>query len=898
MVARTIMDSLSHGSFKRTQAINSLALRKQCACGRALKQVMRITEKLHREDYVAAINRFVRCCTLLLSLGLIFEVAVFAQQSAPVSASLRVTVTDSEGRAVPGAVCSLFLASEANLIATAMSDDAGVAIFSSVAHGKYMLRIESKGFETLVRRDVVIGQDSSPLTLTFALSVSTVAETVTVTAATGTATSVDAGASTPSGTLERKSLQRLPLATARIDEALPLIPGVVRSSTGEISIKGASENQSALLINGLNAADPASGNFRLNLPTDSVEAVQVFQHPYTAEYGQFTGGVTQVETRRGGDKLHFELNDFLPDLRFKGGHIVGIAEDTPHANLNGALVPNRLYFSQSLAYTISKMPVRGLSFPVNETKSESFSTFTQFDAILSSRHTQTVTFGYFPQRDQFIGLDFFRPQPVTPNYKQKDFNFTLRDNYSFSGGGLLTSAISSKRFNANVYGQGTNDQTFTPTFEQGNYFATQARRSSRFELLEIYNFPAFTFLAGSHDVKIGASFRDVNNRMDYAARPVNIARADGTLAERIVFDSPSLIRVSNHEYTGFIQDRLLARPNLSFDLGLRYENQRIANQTNFAPRFGVAYSPFKGDRTVIRGGIGLFYDKVPLNIRGFAQYPARTVTTYAADGVTALETRRFVNVLVDSAPIAPLDFRRSNADAGFVPENVTGNIQLDQIVTSWLSLRANFTESRTTNIYIVNPELDFGGRSAIVLRSAGRASYRALELTARFALPEKNAFYVSYVRSRARGDLNDFNSHFGDFGSPIIRQNQYSNLPTDVPHRLIAYGTFALPHRVTFSPIVEARSGFPFAVRDAQQNFVGVRNSDATRFPRFFAFDAELAKEFQATKKYGVRLSIRGFNLTNNFNPRDVRANIADSQFGQFFAPYRRYFTGGFDIIF
>jgi hypothetical protein len=181
-------------------------------------------------------------------------------------------------------------------------------------------------------------------------------------------------------------------------------------------------------------------------------------------------------------------------------------------------------------------------------------------------------------------------------------------------------------------------------------------------------------------VKIGANFRDVNNRLDYAARPVNIARADGTLAERIVFDSASLIRVSNREYTGFIQDRLLVRPNLSFDLGLRYENQSIANQTNFAPRFGVAYSPFNGDGTIIRGGVGL-YDKVPLNIRGFAQYPARTVTTYAADGVTALETRRFVNVLVDSAPIAPLDFRRSNADAGFVPENLTANIQLDQIVT-------------------------------------------------------------------------------------------------------------------------------------------------------------------------------------------------------------------------
>jgi hypothetical protein len=33
----------------------------------------------------------------------------------------------------------------------------------------------------------------------------------------------------------------------------------------------------------LNAADPATGAFRLTLPVDAVEAVQVFLHPYTAE---------------------------------------------------------------------------------------------------------------------------------------------------------------------------------------------------------------------------------------------------------------------------------------------------------------------------------------------------------------------------------------------------------------------------------------------------------------------------------------------------------------------------------------------------------------------------------------------------------------------------------------
>ncbi|HKC65565.1 MAG TPA: TonB-dependent receptor, partial [Pyrinomonadaceae bacterium] len=512
-------------------------------------------------------------------------------------------------------------------------------------------------------------------------------------------------------------------------------------------------------------------------------------------------------------------------------------------------------------------------------------------------HTQAFTLGYFPERDQFVNLDFFRPQGVTPNYRQKNYVFTARDHFEILGG-LLESSFSYKRFNANVWGQGTNEQTLTPTVELGNYFATQDRHSRRLELFEVYTFPTEKFLLMRHEIKVGVDFNSVKSSLDYEARPVNILREDGTLAERIDFRAPRQIEADNREYVGFAQDRLFVRPNLSFDLGLRYEDQRIAQEMNLSPRAGFAWSPFEGDRTVLRGGIGLFYDKVPLNLRSFARYPSRTVTRYAADGVTEIDSTHFFNVLVDTAPIEPLDFRRRPTTAGFVPENLRWNIQLDQIVTPWLNLRANVTASRTDHIYIVNPELDFRGRSGIVLRSAGQATYRALELTARFRLPNKDEIFVSYVRSRARGDLNDFNSYFGDFGQPVIRANQYSNSPTDVPNRLIAWGTLHLPHRVTISPIFEARTGFPYSVVDAEQNFVGERNSDRTRFPAFVSLDAEFAKEFQVTKKYGVRLSLRGFNLTDHFNPRDVHANLADPQFGQFFAPYRRFFTGGFDILF
>src|SRR5437667_7376108 len=310
------------------------------------------------------------------------------------SFALRITVQDAHHQPVVGADCLLTSAASAKVsVVKTISDSQGIASLTNLQSGSYTLTVMKEGFESLTRTDILIGQEPET-EIAIVLAIAAVTEHVTITTPGEAATSVAAGSNTPAGNLKRDSLRTLPLALARVDEALPLIPGVIRSTKGELSIKGASEQQSALLVNGVNANDPATGNFRLNLPIDSVEAVQVFQHPYTGEFGKFIGGLTRIETRRGGDRWHFELNDFLPDLRFKGGKLVGIAEDQPRLNFNGPLVADRLYLSQTAAYTIAKRPVRGLSYPDNETRTESQSHFSQFDLMLNGHHTQSFTLGY------------------------------------------------------------------------------------------------------------------------------------------------------------------------------------------------------------------------------------------------------------------------------------------------------------------------------------------------------------------------------------------------------------------------------------------------------------------------------------------------------------------------
>ena len=65
----------------------------------------------------------------------------------------------------------------------------------------------------------------------------------------------------------------------------------------------------------------------------------------------------------------------------------------------------------------------------------------------------------------------------------------------------------------------------------------------------------------------------------------------------------------------YAQDEYKASRNLTFNIGVRYDVEwlkTIATQNNVSPRAGFAWSPFGSSRTVVRGGYGLFYDRIPL----------------------------------------------------------------------------------------------------------------------------------------------------------------------------------------------------------------------------------------------------------------------------------------------
>jgi hypothetical protein len=837
---------------------------------------------MDRNDKTSSVLRSLTAFVVMILL----QAQMLAQQNR--LAVLRVITSDEADKPVASVRVELKL--RGATVSTAITDERGVAELTAVQPGTYEVIVSKEGFEILTQSDVALTPDS-PVEIKFTLVPKIqLKESVEVKAS--DAAPVERGASPPSE-LQRAEIKTLPSKPATVADALPLVPGIVRSPQGELKISGSGEHRSAFIVNSADVTDPATGQFGMTVPVDSVETISVFKTPYLAQYGRFTAGVISVETRRGGDKWNFELNDPLPEFRIFSGHLRGIREASPRVTFNGPIIASRFFFSEGVEYDLSKRPVRTLPFPFNESKQESLNSFTQFDYILSPTHTLTGTFHAAPRHWSFVNLDFFNPQPVTPTYSARDYTGTVIDRYTI-GNDLLESTLAIKRFSGNVWGQGKGEMILMPTGNHGNYFSEQTRRASRIEWLETYSLSPIN-LYGAHNLKFGATLTRTTNRGEFTARPVNIENADGTSIKRIEFVGGSAFDRSDLETNFFGQDHWMITNKLSLDMGMRLERQGITDTIRIAPRTGFAWTPFSSQQMVLRGGFGLFYDRVPLSVYSFDRYPQQLVTTYGASGQIIDGPRLFMNI-TDRAEGRQFPFIYSKDTIGnFAPYSANWNIEVEHPISRLLKVRANYLHSNSYGVVIVTPKL-VQGRDALVLGGGGKSRYRQLELMARLSLSERRQLFFSYVRSSSHGDLNEFNTYLGNFPSPIVRPNQFASLPGDLPNRFLTWGNIELPWKMRITPLVEYRNGFSYSVLDAARNYVGEPNS--VRFPNFFSFDTRVSKDFKISKKYGLRLSVSGFNLTNHFNPLSVHSNIADPQFGLFFGNYRRRFRLDFDVLF
>lgn len=767
-----------------------------------------------------------------------------------------------------------------------ITDDNGKYHFSGLAAGTYTLEIGAEGFKPWSKSIALAAGQSATEDATIELSA--VSAKIEVQ---GESLQVSTNSVEATGSLNEQQLDRLPLAQQKFTDALTLNPGVIRTHEGTLNFNGQAESQGLLLVNSTESVDPVSGSFAIPVPVDVIQTMRVHTFPDTAEFGGFSGGLTEIEIRPPLDSWNYRLHQLTPSFRGKSGHIVGVSQFTPRVTFGGPLVKGKLHFTEELTYDVRKDIVRGLPFPGNEIQSTGLTSFTDLQWILSPRHLVDFNVNVFPLRRRYANLTALIPQNATSDYGQNGVSAAAADNYEFGSGGVLSTVLRYTRFQSHAHGQGGEDMLITPEAWGGNFFNAWSRDGNELEFRPSYQLPEKSW-RGQHRLKVGVdiSYRSFDGTS--ASHPVQLLQEDGSLAEQITFRGPGLQRAASTEAAEFIEDHWSLTTRLAIDVGARFSTQSLGRRAALGPHAGIAYSASKDGRTILRANVGSVYGHVPLLAAAFVDDPTRLVQFFGPNNVAL------------GAPV-PLPNLYQLSDGASGPVLTTALPQVSPRTFTWggevehqlrrnLSVKVSYLDSQTRSLFVTNPLLGPpGSPSAMALADTGAARFRRAEVAVHARLFERNDLNVSYVWSRSRGDLNTISETYVPFEQPIIRPNVSGILPADVPHRVVAWGVFELPLKFVLSPVIDIHTGLPYSNVDVLGNYVGVPNG--LRFPVYFALNARIYREFplhipfrEKSTKRKIRLGVYSIDLTDRANPLNVYNNIASPLLGQFAGFERR----------
>src|SRR5882724_7587774 len=786
----------------------------------------------------------------------LFVLPAFAQSGSTASGSIRGDVFTKGTNGEPAVLPGVLIVLHGPITKETESDANGAFAVDGLPPGTYQIEANAPGLYAALAMEVSADTSS---TVPVEMNVAAVTSTINVTAS----DTAQGEESAQHNTISQSIVEKAPNQEEKIESLLPLVPGVVRGPDGRINIKGAQATQAGWLVNSANVTDPATGGQAINLPIDVVSSVQVISNPYDPEYGKFTGAVSSVETRTSNfDNFHFSIQNLVPRARDRDGSIVGIGAFTPRATITGPLIKDRLAFTQSLEYRFVRTPVESLPPLQRDTKLESLDSFSQFDLKISERQSATLSVAVFPQKFDYLGLNTFTPQPSTTDLHQRGYQISAQHSFARKSGALLSSRFAYEEFDADTFPNSQDPYRLLVETTEGGFFNRRNRDTDRVQWQEIYQSSPKHFYV-DHQLKVGFDFSHSSYDGRQQFLPVDIVGVAGTTLQRI-------------EFAWFGGDQWAVGPRLTVNLGLRFDNDSITDSIHAAPRVGLTLALTKDRRTLLKAGGGLFYDRVPLNARAFPLFPDRTLVTFDATGGVA-----------SSVPY-------SNVISGRLknPRSESWNVELDRQILEKLLVRVAYQQRNTVYDLVLNPEAIASG-GLLSLANSGRDFYREFQITGRYQIG-RQTLNASYVRSKATGDLNDFNQFFGNNPQAVIRANARGPLPFDAPNRFLAWGEFSVPWKVTLMPVLDIHTGFPYSLVNEAREFVGPRNDH--RFRGFNSFDLQAYRQFRLpfTKERKVKVGLGVFNLFNHANPRDVQNDLDSPRVGEFFNSPDRTFRGKF----
>ena len=808
-----------------------------------------------------------------IALCLVIPGALIAQQR---PGSLRGQVLDELGGAIVGA--SVTAIDGKGVEKTVVSNDAGAYTINGLAPGKYTVRAVNAGFAMFENADVEV---TAGKTHQFDITLKVAIEEQKVTIATdnrelSTEPENNAGAVVMKG----EDLESLPDDPDDLAAALQALAG-----------PSAGPNGGQIFVDGFTGG-------RLP-PRASIREIRINSNPFSAEYDRLGFGRIEILTRPGTDRyrgqVSFNFNDDAlnsrnafadtrPPIQTRqyGGNFGGpllkrkasffVDFDKRDINDQTIVVATILDANNNIVGFTDTVPV-----PSRRT------TFSpRIDYQINPNHTLVARYNYskntrlqnvggfnLPSRaydsensEQSVQLTetaVINKTIVNETRFQFEHQTSLQDadntiptievSEAFTGGGSQVGQSHSTTNNWEL----VNNTSFV--MGAHSLKAGARLRSVHIDQFSPQNFGGtFTFFGGGVGPKLDANDQVIAGTTPLTSieryRRTQVFLAQGKTAAQIraLGGGASQFRLSSGnpeaevgqwDFGGYLQDDWKVRPNFTLSLGLRYENQKnIDSNFNFAPRLGFAWSPGgQQSKTVIRGGYGVFYERVGENL------------TLQAIRLNGVNQQQFTVQNPDFFPVIPTgDQLISIAVPGSVykldqglqaPYTLQSVFSVERQLPHNLTLATSYINIRTLHVLrtrplnaplpgtfipgvaasgirpldcadFIPPDINPSTRCNVFgYESSGRYNQNQFIVNFNSRLHRNATLNAYYVLAKANSDADGA----GTFpANPYDLSTEYGRASGDIRHRFVMIGNFRAPWGITLNPFVTVQSGRPFNI--------------------------------------------------------------------------------------
>jgi hypothetical protein len=873
--------------------------------------------------------------------------AVCAAQQAVTTAVVSGLVEDSNGAPVAGASVSA-TSRERGLTRTAATDARGRYRLLQLPVDTYDLEVRIAPFRPAVRRIALsVGQT---LDVSFRLAVEGGSETVEVAAERPL---VEAARTQVAETVLPREIDSLPLNGRNYLDLAALAPAVTRSNpvanqrfpetsavpgTG-LSFAGQRQIDNTFVIDGLSANDDAADLPATFYSQEVIREFQVITSGGIAEFGRASAGIVNILTRSGSNAWAGRAYAFARDDGLDAKNPLAPRKDPLRqwqygASAGGPLRRDRTFVFANLEQTrldsTSVITVRpedvaainarldAVGYPAQRLATGLFDTgfdttnvFLKVDHSLSSKTLLSARYSFYDissdnarntgglnavsrgtaltNRDHTLTLSALATlSPRTVNETRLQYTrsrLTARPN-DLVGPAVNVSGVASL---------GT--ATFSPTARD-------------VDLYQVAN--ATTLVRGSHALKAGGDL--LWNRLDidfpggiqgvYSFSSLADFQSGRYATFQQAFGATSQFQ-SNPNLGVFAQDEWRIDRSLTVNLGLRYDVQFLprpiqADTDNLAPRLGLAWTP-DGGHTVIRGSLGLYYDRIAL--RATSNALQRDGTKYrvavlpfglAGAPVFPAVLPAFPEGLLASVTTIDRDIQNARA--------WQGSVQAERELTPGTALSLAYQRVRTTGLILsrnVNvPTLSAAEATARGIPNLGRpdprfanvsrfgslgdAHYDGFTASLRRRFGAAFGARISYTLSSAKDDAG--NAFFFSPQDNHDIRGEWGPSDNDQRHRLVVSaaaegrrgaagwrrafagwklaGLFSYGSALPFNPVTGNDRNNDTNVNDRP---VGVGRNSARGFG-FASLDLRLSRRFPLGGRGAVEAIVEAFNATNRSN--------------------------------